>query len=332
MKVALVTGASGFLGSAIIRLLYAQGWQIKALQRRHIPQPQCSAIDIIYGDLSHHDTVVDAAKDCQIIFHVAAKAGVWGNYQDYYQSNVLGTQNVLAACQVHGIDRLIYTSTPSVVFDGKHQSGINESTPYPQTFFTAYQQTKALAEKMVLSANSRRLATIALRPHLIWGPGDPHLLPRIIQRAKSGRLWLIGKQQQLIDHTYIDNAAQAHILAAGALTPDSRCAGKAYFISNGEPISMARFINDMLSAADLPTISKSMPTSLAYLLGGAMELSYKLLRLQHEPPLTRFLVRQLASSHYYDLTAAKRDFAYRPTIDLAQGMRLLKESLHSNTV
>lgn len=332
MTLALVTGASGFLGSAIVRLLCAQGVQVKALQRSHSEQLKRLGVDVISTDISDRCRVIEAAKNCQVVFHVAAKAGVWGDYKTYYQSNVVGTQNILDACQIHGIDKLIYTSTPSVVFVGKHQQGINELAPYAKTFFTAYQQTKVLAEKMVLAANSCHLATIALRPHLIWGPGDPHLLPRIIQRAKAGRLWLIGKPHHLIDHTYIDNAALAHILAAAALSTESACAGKAYFISNDEPISMATFINQMLSAAGLPAVRKTMPAQLAYILGLSMEVLYKCLRLQQEPPLTRFVVKQLASAHYYDLTAAKQDIAYCPTITFAQGMERLKQSLHSVNV
>ncbi|MCH8079020.1 MAG: NAD-dependent epimerase/dehydratase family protein [Proteobacteria bacterium] len=327
MKNALVTGGGGFLGSHIVHILLDKGIAVRTLQRSDHPELKKAGIESLTGDISDATTVAHAAEGCDVIFHVAAKTGIWGNYNNYYQCNVIGTKNVLDACKTYGIHKLIYTSSPSVVFSGDDEEGIDESTPYPDHFLTAYQKTKALAEQMVLDANSDSLATVALRPHLIWGPGDPHLVPRIIERARSGRLRLVGKQNNLVDSTYIDNAALAHVLAAKALAPDASCAGKAYFISNGEPLPMAELINKILAAASLSPITKTIPTQLAYILGMMMEVAYKIFNLKGEPIMTRFVAKQLSCAHWYDLTAAKRDFAYQAETSINEGMQKLKASL-----
>ena len=324
---ALVTGGGGFLGSSIVRMLLDKGIAVRSLQRSDSPELKKLGVEIIRGDISDLDTVINAAEGCDVIFHVAAKAGVWGDYVDYYQCNVTGTKNIIDACHTHHIQKLIYTSSPSVVFAGDDEKNINESTPYPDHFLTAYQKTKALAEQMVLNANSDSLATVALRPHLIWGPGDPHLVPRIIERAKTGSLRLVGKQNNLVDSTYIDNAALAHILAAEALGPNANCAGKAYFISNDEPLPMKELINKILAAANLPAVTKTMPTQLAYTIGIMMEYVYKIFKLNGEPIMTRFVARQLSCAHWYDLTAAKNDFSYQAKVTIDEGMERLKASL-----
>ena len=328
MKKALVTGGGGFLGSRIVRMLLDQGIAIRSLQRSDSPELKKLGAEIIRGDISDRATVINAAEGCDVIFHVAAKAGVWGDYDDYYQCNVTGTKNIIDACQTHHIQKLIYTSSPSVVFAGKDEENINESTPYPDQFLTAYQKTKALAEQMVLEANNETLATVALRPHLIWGPGDPHLVPRIIERAKAGRLRLVGKQSNLVDSTHIDNAALAHILAAEALAANADCAGKTYFISNDEPLPMKELINKILAAANLPAITKTIPTQLAYTIGMMMELVYKIFKLKDEPIMTRFIAKQLSCAHWYDLTAAKNDLGYQVKVTINEGMERLKASLN----
>ncbi|MCH8845992.1 MAG: NAD-dependent epimerase/dehydratase family protein [Proteobacteria bacterium] len=328
MKKALVTGGGGFLGSRIVRMLLDQGIAIRSLQRSDSPELKKLGVEIIRGDISDRATVINAAEGCDVIFHVAAKAGVWGDYDDYYQCNVTGTKNIIDACQTHHIQKLIYTSSPSVVFAGKDEENINESTPYPDQFLTAYQKTKALAEQMVLEANNETLATVALRPHLIWGPGDPHLVPRIIERAKAGRLRLVGKQSNLVDSTHIDNAALAHILAAEALAANADCAGKTYFISNDEPLPMKELINKILAAANLPAITKTIPTQLAYTIGMMMELVYKIFKLKDEPIMTRFIAKQLSCAHWYDLTAAKNDLGYQVKVTINEGMERLKASLN----
>ena len=328
MKKALVTGGGGFLGSSIVRMLLDKGITVRSLQRSDNPDLKKLGVEIIRGDISDRDTVINAAEGCDVIFHVAAKAGVWGDYDDYYQCNVTGTKNIIDACKTHNIQKLIYTSSPSIVFAGDDEENINESTPYADHFLTAYQKTKALAEQLVLQANNETLATVALRPHLIWGPGDPHLVPRIIERAKAGRLRLVGKQNNLVDSTYVDNAALAHIHASEALAPNAVCAGKAYFISNGEPLPMKELINKILAAADLSPVTKTIPTQLAYTIGMMLEFVYKIFNLKGEPIMTRFVARQLSCAHWYDLSAAKNYLGYQAKVTIDEGMERLKESLN----
>ncbi|RKZ46075.1 MAG: 3-beta hydroxysteroid dehydrogenase [Gammaproteobacteria bacterium] len=328
MKKALVTGGGGFLGSNIIRMLLNKGITVRSLQRSDSPDLKKLGVEIIRGDISDRNTVINAAEGCDVIFHVAAKAGVWGDYDDYYQCNVTGTKNIIDACKAHNIQKLIYTSSPSIVFAGEDEENINESTPYAEHFLTAYQKTKALAEQMVLAANNETLATVALRPHLIWGLGDPHLAPRIIERAKAGRLRLVGKQNNLVDSTYIDNAALAHLLAAEALGTNTNCAGKAYFISNDEPMPMKELINRILAVANLPPVTKTIPTQLAYTIGMIMEFVYRIFKLKEEPIMTRFIAKQLSCAHWYDLTAAKNDLGYQAKVTIDEGMERLKASLN----
>ena len=328
---ALVTGGGGFLGSAIVKALLARGDSVKTIQRSDYPFLKEWGAETIKGDLTKPEDINTAAKECDVIFHVAAKAGVWGDYEDYYQANVVATKNVLEACRINNVNKLVYTSTPSVVFDGKDEDGINETTPYTNNFFNAYQKTKAEAEQLVISANNNELKTVSLRPHLIWGAGDPHLVPRIINRAKAGRLKLVGNKNNKVDSCYIDNAAHAHILAADCLDSDSVCAGKIYFISNDEPITMPDLINKILATAGLPAVNKTVPENVAYTIGYILEKIYSLLNIKNEPIMTRFVARQLSTSHWFDLSAAKQDLGYQPLISIEEGMKRLKESLVSGS-
>lgn len=324
---ALVTGGGGFLGGGICRALLAQGHEVVALQRS--PAPALAKLGAIVrcGDLGDSETVTRAAIACDVIFHVAAKAGHWGTYQDYFRANVQGTRNVLAACQAHGVGKLVYTSTPSVVHEGGDLEGVDERMPYARRFLAHYPATKAIAEREVLAANGPALATVALRPHLIWGPGDNHLLPRILERARAGRLRFVGKRGKRIDTTYIDNAVDAHLKAAAALAPDSPAAGNAYFISNGEPLATEDMINRLLGCAGLEPVERRVPFPLAYAIGGLLEVVYRGLRLKGEPIMTRFVAEQLATAHWYDISAAQRDLGYRPQVSLAQGFTALRKSL-----
>ncbi len=328
----LVTGGGGFLGSAVVRQLLERGHHVRTFQRGEYPELAAMGVEAIRGDLADAEKLHSAAAGMEAVFHVAAKPGVWGTYKDFHVPNVVGTQNVIAACKAANVGRLIFTSSPSVVFDGSDESNITESAPYPKRYLAHYPKTKAMAEKLVLAANCETLATVSLRPHLIWGPGDPHLVPRILARARSGRLSMIGKKKNLVDSTYIDNAALAHVLAGERLAPNAPCAGKAYFISNGEPIAMADLIRRILAAAGLDPVIPYIPSSIAYAAGGAMEFSHKLLRLKSEPFLTRFVARQLSTAHWFDLTAARRDLGYQPMVSMDEGMRRLSHALRNGPV
>ena len=324
---AFVTGGGGFLGLALVKILREEGHDVVSLQRGFYPELETTGARCLRGDIGDLESVRKAAAGCDTVFHVAAKAGVWGKYEDYYRANVLGTRNVIDACRDLKIPRLVATSSPSAVFGGRDESGISESAPYPRKYLSPYPQTKAIAEQLVLSANGGDLATVALRPHLIWGPGDPHLVPRVIDRAISGRLALVGDGENLVDATYIDNAARAHLLAAERLDVDSPCAGNAYFISNGEPLPMRELLNRILAAGGLKPVEKSVPPALAYLAGWFLETLYRLTGKTEEPVMTRFVARQLSTAHWYDIAAARRDLDYRPAVGIDEGMERLARSL-----
>ena len=325
MKV-LVTGGGGFLGRAIVRQLLQAQDTVVTFQRGDYPRLRELGVETIRGDLTNRDAVVAACSGCEAVFHVAARAGVWGEPKRYYQANVLATDQVLYACQRHSIPYLIYTSTPSVVFDGHSETGIDEKQPYTQRFFNAYQQTKAIAEQRVLAANTSDMHTVVLRPHLIWGPGDPHLVPRVIERQRAGKLRLVGNGQNRVDSCYVDNAAWAHVLARDALI-SGRAAGKAYFISNGEPLEMKALLDKILAAAGLPAVTRTISPKLAYQVGAMLEFLYRAIGKQEEPLMTRFVARQLATEHWFDLRAAERDLYYKPTLSIDEGMRHLAAAL-----
>jgi len=326
---AVVTGGGGFLGSAIVRQLRARGDEVVAVQRGAYPALDALGAKSIRADLADLSALLSAFQGADVVFHVAAKAGVWGRYEDYHAANVTGTENVIEACRQCRVPRLVFTSTPSVVFNGRDEDGITESAPYPRRYIAHYPKTKAVAEQLVLRANSPALNTVALRPHLIWGPGDPHLVPRILDRARSGRLRLVRAAGKRVDSTFIENAAAAHLLAASA--PSAACAGKAYFISNGEPLAMLDLVTRILRAANLQPIIPTVPAPIAYATGCTMELMHTLLGLRAEPLLTRFVARQLSCSHWYDISAARRDLGYQPLISIDEGMVLLARSLAGRT-
>jgi nucleoside-diphosphate-sugar epimerase len=323
----LVTGGGGFLGSAIVRQLVERGDTVRSYSRSAYPELACLGVEQIQGDLADRDALIKAAQGCECIYHVAAKAGIWGSYHEFHKANVTGTENVLAACYQHGIERLVYTSSPSVVFDGQDVAGGDETLPYPPHFEAHYPHTKALAEQLVLAANSPDLATVSLRPHLIWGPGDNHLVPRIVAKARAGRLRRIGNRPCLVDTVYVDNAARAHLLAGERLAPGSAIAGKAYFISNGEPIPLWEMINRILAAAGLPPITRSISPWLAYAVGSLCEGIWGLLNLSGEPPMTRFVAHELATAHWFNIDAARRDLGYVPEITISEGLVNLRECL-----
>ena len=328
-KPILVTGGGGFLGSAIVRMLRGRGAAVRSLARNHYPELNELGVAQYRGDVADPEAVGRATAGCSAVFHVAARAGLWGRYADYYRANVVGTQTVIAACRQNGVRRLIYTSSPSVVFTGEDLEGADESIPYAPRYDAAYPATKAIAEKLVLASNDASLGTVSLRPHLIWGPGDNNILPRIFARARAGRLFRIGNRNPLIDLTYIDNAAHAHVLAGDRLAPGSTIAGKAYFVAQGQPVPLWDMVNRFLSVAGLPPVSRSVPLALAVILGGAFEAVYTVFRLPGEPRMTRFLARELSTAHWYNLDAARRDLGYAPIVGIEEGLLRLGESLAS---
>ena len=327
MKI-LVTGGGGFLGQALCRNLVERGFEVVSFNRGRYPSLDAMGVRQVQGDLADRDAVIAAAKGVGAIFHNAARAGAWGSYESYHLANVVGTRNVLDACRAHGIGRLVYTSTPSVTHRATHpvEGGTADTVPYGTDFKAPYAATKAIAEQEVLAANDAVLATIALRPRLIWGPGDNQLVPRLAERARQGRLRIVGSGDNLIDTTYIDNAAQAHVDAFHHLVPGAACAGRAYFISNGEPMPARALVNALLASVGAPPVDKHLSFRTAYAIGAVCEAAWTVLPLRGEPPLTRFLAEQLATAHWYDMGPATRDFGYVPKVTIADGLVRLAEA------
>lgn len=318
---ALVTGAGGFLGRYIAEQLRARGDQVRAFSRNRYEALDRLGVETMLGDLRDDEAVARACDGVDVVFHVAAVTGLGGPWRHYFGINTVGARNVVRGCLEHNVPRLVYTSSPSVTFDGGPQCGVDESAPYPDRWLAHYPHSKALAEQAVLEANGTRgLLTCSLRPHLIWGPRDQHLIPRLVQRARSGRLRRVGDGTNLIDMIYVENAAEAHLQAADALHPGSRVAGRAYFLSQGEPVRCWGWIDELLAMAGLPPVAKAISLRAAWRIGWLFECIWSALRLHSDPPMTRFLAAQLATSHYFDITAARGDFGYRPRISAEEGM------------
>ncbi|MCK7595522.1 NAD-dependent epimerase/dehydratase family protein [Pseudomarimonas salicorniae] len=332
MQVA-VTGGGGFLGQALCRALVERGIKVRSLSRNTYRPLAAMGVSQTQVDIGDFGGLSEALRGVDAVFHVAAKAGAWGDFRDYFEANVRGTRNVIAACGMNGVRTLVHTSTPSVAHRGAVPvEGLSaEQAPVATRFKAVYPATKAVAEAAVLEANGPDLATVSLRPRLIWGPGDNHLLPRLAERARAGRLRLVGDGSNRIDTTYIDNAVSAHLAAFDALhdRPRAKCAGKAYFISNGEPKPVADVINSLLRAAGAPMVDKLMPYRAAYWLGAACERAWSWLPLSGEPPMTRFLAEQLATPHWYDMGPARSDFGYQPRVSFIEGLKKLGESLRA---
>lgn len=321
----LVTGGTGFLGRRLVEHLLAAGRSVSVLGRT--PAPDLAKRGVVFIRASLDDTAAVAAACAGIgtVFHVAAKVGVWGRYDDFYRTNVLGTHALLEGCRRHGVQRFIHTSTPSVVYHGRDLRGADESLPLTTACPSPYPLTKAIAEREVLAANDESLRTVALRPHLIWGVGDPHLVPRVLARAKAGRLRIVGDGRNRVDMVHVDNAVDAHLLAEAALL---KChvirdtipaAGRAYFITNDEPVVLWEWINHLLTALGEPPVTKHISLRAATAVGAVCETFWRTLWLKGEPPMTRFVAKELATDHWFDLSAAKRDLGYTPRISMAQG-------------
>ncbi|HEU4902208.1 MAG TPA: NAD-dependent epimerase/dehydratase family protein, partial [Flavisolibacter sp.] len=278
MKV-FITGGGGFLGLAILKQLVERDFEVVSYSRGKYEALEKPGIIHHQGDLLDYAKLKTALQDCEAVFHVAGKAGIWGSYASYYETNVTGTKNIIKACLEQGIRYLVYTSSASVVYGANSQLH-DEGLPYPQKFDAYYPQTKAIAEQVVLKANGPYLATCSLRPHLIWGPGDPHLFPRFFSRQQKGQLRLLGKGTHLIDTTYIDDAARAHLQAFDAMQKNPSVAGRAYFLSQDEPIAIHKFINLLLEAGGLPPVNKTMDPTIAMVTGWLLQSVFRLFHVQ----------------------------------------------------
>ena len=324
---ALVTGGGGFIGGRLALMLRERDVDVTAIGRRDYPFLQAVGVKTTQCDIRDAAAVRQACAGMDVVFHVAGITGVWGRRKTFWSINVDGTQNVIDACRACGVPRLVFTSSPSVVFGEGDLCGVDESQPYPTKYLAHYPPSKAEAERRVLAANGTGLSTVAIRPHLVWGPGDPHLIPRVIDRARRGRLICVGSGKNEVDITYIDNVADAHLAAADRLGPEASCAGRAYFISQGAPVRLWDWLYEVVAALDIPVRRRSMSYATAKRIGAVLETLYRLVGLRSEPPMTRFVASQLAKTHYFDISAARRDLGYEPRVSTETGTKRLIESL-----
>ncbi len=327
---ALVTGATGFLGSHLLARLRAAGRPLTIVSRSPRPELAAQGIRVVVGDLHQPATCTEAVRGAATVFHVAARVGVWGAHADFYRDNVLATRALLAAARQSGVARFVHTSTPSVVYNGYDLADADESLPLTTSCPSPYPLTKALAEREVLAAHADAFRTCALRPHLIWGVGDPHLVPRILARAAAGRLRIIGSGENLVDMVHVANATDALLQAELALA-GGRAGGRAYFITNGEPVNLWRWIDALLRALARPPLpARRVPLGMATALGAACEAAWTALPLRGEPPMTRFIAAELAKHHWFNLSAARRDLAYAPRVSMAAGTAALVAHLRAS--
>lgn len=331
MKVA-VTGGGGFIGTAIVRRLLERGDEVRVSGRNIYPHIQELGAESYLADVRDLAAMKEGTRGVDLVVHTAGLAGIWGKRETFMSINVDGTRNVIAACRANGISKLVFTSSPSVVFGLKAHAGVDESAPYPPKHLAPYPESKTIAEQAVLAANDDELATVAIRPHMIWGPGDPHLLPRVVRKARAGKLPRVGDGKNLTDICYVDNAAHAHMLAIERLDIGSACSGRPYFVAQERPVELWTWINELLERVGVQPIRRSVPYGLARKLGGALEFVYGGLRISAEPPMTRFVAAQLAESHYFDQSAAKRDLGYEPVVSLEEGMERTAPWLRENVV
>jgi len=321
---ALVTGGAGFLGLYVVEQLVERGDRVRAVCRSESRRLAELGVEVVRADLRDREAVAAACRGIEAVFHVAGVTGFRGSWKHFYENNTLATRHVVEGCLAGGVGRLVYTSSPSVTFNGCSQEGVDESAPYPRRWLCHYPHSKALAEQHVLASNGRGgLLTCALRPHLIWGPRDRYLIPGLLEKARRGQLCRVGDGRNLIDMVYVENAAAAHLLAADALRPGSPAPGRTYFITQGEPVNCWRWVDELLALAGLPPVRKSISARAAWFSGLFHEIYYRLFRRHEEPPMNRFLAAQLSESHYFDITRAREDIGYHPAISTAEGMRRL---------
>lgn len=321
MKRALVTGGGGFVGIHIVKQLRAAGIDCLVLGRNTYPEAEKLGARCVRCDIRDATAVRQEITDVDTVFHVAALAGIWGDWEEYYQINVRGTENVIAACRENGVQNLIYTSTPSVVFNGDDIIEGDESLPYGKKVLCNYAKSKIIAEKNILASNSDSMKTCAIRPHLVWGPGDPHLIPRLLERGRKKELKKVGSCKNLVDISYVENVATAHLLAAKNLESTGTAAGKAYFISQGEPVNLWEWVDELFATFEVPALTKRIPFPLAYSAGAILEVIHRVVVPVREPKMTRFLAEQLAKSHCFSINNAKRDLGYKVEISTREGMK-----------
>ena len=313
----LVTGASGMLGRATATGLLERGDEVTVLQRRPSGLPGAEVL----GDVADPDVVGRAARGQDAVLHLAAKVDVTGPWAEYAHANVAGTRAVLDACRAAGVGRLVHVSSPSVAHAGTALAGVGAGPADPARARGRYSRSKAVAELDALAADSSALAVLAVRPHLVWGPGDTQLVGRVVDRARAGRLPVIGSGAALIDTTYVDNAAAALVAAVDACGPVH---GEALVVSNGEPRPVAEVIGRLCRAAGVPVPRRRVPFGAAYAVGAAVEGVWAVTGRRRVPPITRFLAEQLATAHWFDQRRTRTALGWCPRVGLDEGFARLR--------
>ena len=320
-----ITGGGGFLGTYIVQRLVKRGYSVTNYSRSSYPHLTELGVHCIQGDLGDLDKLKLVMQDHDICFHVASKVAMWGRKEDFHHTNVVGTENIIKACQHNHISKLIYTSTPSVVFGEHGFRGDNEDLPYPTRSYSRYGKSKAHAEERVLNAATKDFYTVALRPHLVFGPGDQNLIPRLIDAAKKKKLKIVGSGENKVDVLYVENAADAHICAMDTLLDNpSSISGQAFFLGQG-PVKLWSFINDILELQKLDPIKKKINAKMAFKVGLFFEWFSMLFRIYNwNPPMTRFVALQLSEDHYYDHSRANKLLKWTPKVDIQEALSYLR--------
>jgi nucleoside-diphosphate-sugar epimerase len=318
----LITGGGGFLGFYIVKLLLKNNYSVVSFSRSKYNYLEELNVPQICGDLTQRDDIKNALEGIDAVIHTASKVGMHGRYEDFYQSNYVGTKNLVDAMKLLKINKLVYTSTPSVVFGKNDLINADETTPYPDSYLTYYAETKMLAERYVLNNVDQSFMAVSLRPHLIFGPGDQNLVPRVLEAKKKNKLKIIGNGDNLVDVIYVENAALAHLLALKNLNP--LISGNSYFIGQG-PINLWTFTNKILEHYKLEKIEKKIPLWLAYSIGSIIEITLKIFQLhQIHPPMSRFIALQLGKSHYFKHDKALRDLGNFIEFSIPEGIQKLQ--------
>jgi nucleoside-diphosphate-sugar epimerase len=313
----LVTGGTSLLGSAVARRLDERGDETTVFQRR----PSGLGMHEELGDITDASAVAKAMDGAEAVVHLAARVGVVGSWDDFENTNVGGTATVLSAARQAGVSRLVFVSSPSVAHAGESLVGVGAGPADPEGTSGHYARSKAMGERLALGESDDLLSVVAIRPHLVWGPGDTQLIGRIIDRARSGRLATVGSGAALVDTTYIDNAADALV---AALDRADRLGGRALVVSNGEPRPIGELVARIVSAAGLDEPSMRVPVSVARFGGRLAERWWELRGRTDDPPMTEFLAEQLSTAHWFAQRETREALDWRPTVSLDEGFARLR--------